>query len=53
MASFHVADASEYLAITGWGIDGVKLAKKACVFVGQQCKKFSISPVRYEFEVHA
>jgi hypothetical protein len=53
MASFKVADASEYLAITGWGIDDVKLAKKAWVFVGQQCKKFSISPVNYEFEVHA
>uniref|UniRef100_A0A453BS11 Flotillin-like n=2 Tax=Aegilops tauschii subsp. strangulata TaxID=200361 RepID=A0A453BS11_AEGTS len=53
MASFQVADASEYLAITGWGIDDVKLAKKAWVFVGQQCKKFSISPVNYEFEVHA
>uniref|UniRef100_A0ACD5U9L2 Uncharacterized protein n=1 Tax=Avena sativa TaxID=4498 RepID=A0ACD5U9L2_AVESA len=53
MASFHVADASEYLAITGWGIDDVKLAKKAWVFVGQQCKKFSISPENYEFEVHA
>ncbi|CAM0956762.1 unnamed protein product [Alopecurus aequalis] len=53
MASFHVADASEYLAITGWGIDDVKLAKKAWVFAGQQCKKFCISPVNYEFEVHA
>ncbi|CAM0905012.1 unnamed protein product [Alopecurus aequalis] len=53
MASFHVADASEYLAITGWGIKDVKLAKKAWVFVGQQCKKFCISPVNYEFEVHA
>uniref|UniRef100_R7W0M3 Flotillin-like n=1 Tax=Aegilops tauschii TaxID=37682 RepID=R7W0M3_AEGTA len=53
MASFHVADASEYLAITGWGIDDVKLAKKAWVFVGQQCKKLCISPVNYEFEVHA
>ncbi|KQJ97144.1 flotillin-like protein 2 [Brachypodium distachyon] len=53
MARFHVADASQYLAITGWGIDDVKLAKKALVFVGQDCKKFSISPVNYEFEVHA
>ena len=53
MATFRVADASEYLAITGWGIHDVKLAKKAWVFVGQQCKKFSISPVNYEFEVHA
>ncbi|RLN20061.1 hypothetical protein C2845_PM02G11390 [Panicum miliaceum] len=53
MASFKVADASEYLAITGWGIDDVKLAKKAWVWVGQQCKKFDITPVNYEFEVHA
>nr|CAB3499350.1 unnamed protein product [Digitaria exilis] len=47
MASFKVADASEYLAITGWGIDDVKLAKKAW------CKKFDITPVNYEFEVRA
>uniref|UniRef100_A0ACD5U5K0 Uncharacterized protein n=1 Tax=Avena sativa TaxID=4498 RepID=A0ACD5U5K0_AVESA len=53
MATFRVADASEYLAITGWGIQDVKLAKKAWIFVGQQCKRFSISPVNYEFEVHA
>lgn len=53
MASFHVADASEYLAITGWGINDVKLEKKAWVWVGQRCKKFDISPVNYEFEVHA
>ncbi|KAM0837509.1 hypothetical protein ACQ4PT_061595 [Festuca glaucescens] len=53
MATFRVADASEYLAITGWGIHDVKLAKKAWVFAGQQCKRFSISPVNYEFEVHA
>ncbi|KAF8672308.1 hypothetical protein HU200_049507 [Digitaria exilis] len=45
MASFKVADASEYLAITGWGIDDVKLAKKAW--------KFDITPVNYEFEVRA
>ncbi|KAM3355149.1 hypothetical protein ACQJBY_025747 [Aegilops geniculata] len=53
MASFIVADASEYLAITGWGINDVKLAKKAWVFAGQQCKKFSVTPVNYEFEVNA
>jgi flotillin len=53
MASFVVADASEYLAITGWGINDVKLAKKSLVFVGQQCKKFSIVPVNYSFEVNA
>jgi flotillin len=53
MARFVVADASEYLAITGWGIDDVKLAKKSLVFVGQQCKKFSVTPVNYTFEVNA
>jgi hypothetical protein len=44
MASFKFADVSEYLAITGWGIDDVKLAKKAWVWVIQQCKKFDITP---------
>uniref|UniRef100_A0A0D9XKR9 Flotillin-like n=1 Tax=Leersia perrieri TaxID=77586 RepID=A0A0D9XKR9_9ORYZ len=53
MARFMVAGPSEYLAITGWGIDDVKLAKKAWVFTGQQCKKFDISPVNYEFKVEA
>uniref|UniRef100_A0ACD5XIM1 Uncharacterized protein n=1 Tax=Avena sativa TaxID=4498 RepID=A0ACD5XIM1_AVESA len=53
MARYVVADASEYLAITGWGIDDVKLAKKAFVFLGQQCKKFSVTPVNYTFEVNA
>jgi cytochrome P450 family 89 subfamily A len=33
MAAFKVGDASEYLAITGWGIDAVKLAKKTWVWV--------------------
>ncbi|PUZ58013.1 hypothetical protein GQ55_5G476300 [Panicum hallii var. hallii] len=50
MASLEVADASEYLAITGRGLDDVKLAKKA----SEQGKKFDTTPpVNYEFEVHA
>uniref|UniRef100_A0A0E0M8W2 Flotillin-like n=1 Tax=Oryza punctata TaxID=4537 RepID=A0A0E0M8W2_ORYPU len=53
MALFVVAGPSEYLAITGWGIDDVKLAKKAWVFAGQRCSKFDISPVNYEFNVEA
>ncbi|KAF0929486.1 hypothetical protein E2562_021582 [Oryza meyeriana var. granulata] len=53
MARFVVAGPSEYLAITGWGIDDVKLAKKAWVWVGQQCMKFNISPENYEFNVQA
>ncbi|KAF0929485.1 hypothetical protein E2562_021581 [Oryza meyeriana var. granulata] len=53
MARFVVAGASECLAITGWGIDDVKLAKKSWVWVGQQCKKFDISPENYEINVQA
>uniref|UniRef100_A0A0E0M8W1 Flotillin-like n=1 Tax=Oryza punctata TaxID=4537 RepID=A0A0E0M8W1_ORYPU len=53
MARFVMAGPSEYLAITGWGIDDVKLAKKAWVFAGQRCSKFDISPVKYEFYAEA
>ncbi|ONK81767.1 uncharacterized protein A4U43_C01F32670 [Asparagus officinalis] len=50
---YKVAKASQYLAITGWGIDDVKLAKKAWIFPGQSCSTFDISPVNYEFDVQA
>uniref|UniRef100_A0A0E0EZ15 Flotillin-like n=1 Tax=Oryza meridionalis TaxID=40149 RepID=A0A0E0EZ15_9ORYZ len=53
MARFMVAGASEYLAITGWGIDDVKLAKKAWVFAGQKCVKFDATPVSYDIDVQA
>ncbi|XP_074586918.1 flotillin-like protein 1 [Curcuma longa] len=51
--SFKVANASEYLAITGWGIDDIRLAKKAWVFLGQSCARFDVSPVNYTFQVEA
>ena len=44
---------SEYLAITGWGIPDIKLAKKEWIFPGQKCTKFDVSPVNYTFEVQA
>ena len=50
---YKVASASKYLAITGWRIDDVKLAKKAWVLPGQSCTVFDISPVNYEFDVQA
>ncbi|KMT18997.1 hypothetical protein BVRB_2g030940 [Beta vulgaris subsp. vulgaris] len=50
---FRVANASEYLVITGVGIKDIKLAKKAWVLPGQSCTKFDISPVNYTFEVQA
>ncbi|XP_006661869.1 flotillin-like protein 1 [Oryza brachyantha] len=51
--AYRIASASEYLAITGYGIDDVKLAKKAWVAPGQRCTRFDISPVNYTFEVQA
>ncbi|KAG6479192.1 flotillin-like protein 1 [Zingiber officinale] len=51
--SFKVASASEYLAITGWGINDIRLAKKAWVFIGQSCARFDVSPVNYTFQVEA
>ncbi|TVU22647.1 hypothetical protein EJB05_32361, partial [Eragrostis curvula] len=51
MATFRVAGAStEYLAITGWGVDDVKLAKKAWVWLGQRCKTLDVAPASYEME---
>ncbi|KAL8216827.1 hypothetical protein R6Q57_023664 [Mikania cordata] len=50
---YRVASASEYLVITGFGIDDIKIAKKAWVLPGQSYSVFDISPVNYTFEVMA
>jgi flotillin len=50
---WKVAGPSEYLAITGWGIDDIRLEKKAWVLPGQKCSRFDVSPVNYTFEVEA
>ena len=53
MAYYRVAKASEYLAITGFRVKDIKLAKKAWILPGQSCTVFDISPVNYTFEVQA
>ncbi|CAA6667030.1 unnamed protein product [Spirodela intermedia] len=53
MAWYRVARASEYLAITGFRVSDIKLAKKAWILPGQSCTVFDISPVNYTFEVQA
>ncbi|KAJ1413153.1 Band 7 domain [Sesbania bispinosa] len=50
---YRVANASEYLVITGVGIKDIKLAKKAWVLPGQSYTVFDVSPVNYTFEVQA
>ncbi|KAK7859310.1 flotillin-like protein 1 [Quercus suber] len=48
---WKIAAASEYLAITGWGITDIRLAKKSWVFPGQRYTRLDMSPVNYTFEV--
>ncbi|XP_075665347.1 flotillin-like protein 3 [Castanea sativa] len=48
---WKTAGASEYLAITGWGITDIRLAKKSWVFPGQRYTRLDMSPVNYTFEV--
>ncbi|CAA0404740.1 unnamed protein product [Arabidopsis thaliana] len=50
---FKVARASQYLAITGGGIEDIKLSKKSWVFPWQRCTVFDVSPVNYTFKVQA
>ncbi|XP_013620019.1 PREDICTED: flotillin-like protein 1 isoform X2 [Brassica oleracea var. oleracea] len=50
---FRVARASQYLAITGAGIEDIKLSKKSWVFPWQSCTVFDVSPVNYTFKVQA
>ncbi|XVF07178.1 hypothetical protein REPUB_Repub06bG0116200 [Reevesia pubescens] len=50
---YKVANASEYLVITGIGIPDIKLSKKAWILPGQSYTVFDVSPVNYTFEVQA
>ncbi|PON88519.1 Flotillin [Trema orientale] len=53
MINYRVASPSEYLAITGSGIDDIKLAKKALIWPFQRCTRLDVSPVNYTFDVQA
>lgn len=50
---YKVANASEFLVITGYGVKDIKLAKKAWILPGQSCTVFDVSPVNFTFEVQA
>lgn len=50
---YKVAKASQFLVITGAGIDDIKLAKKASIWPGQSWTIFDVTPVNYTFEVNA
>ncbi|KAL3381030.1 hypothetical protein AABB24_001254 [Solanum stoloniferum] len=50
---YHVARASEFLVITGIGINELKITKKALVWPLQKCRIIDVTPVNYTFEVNA
>lgn len=50
---YKVAKASEYLVVTGLGINDINITKKAWILPGQSWTKFDVSPVNYTFEVQA
>ncbi|MCJ1307832.1 hypothetical protein MMC25_001480 [Agyrium rufum] len=51
--SYHVADASSYVVVTGGGVKDVKIVKKAWVQPWQKCAVISISPFDFEITLQA
>jgi len=50
---YRTSSPSEYLAVTGFGIDGTLIAKKRWLFPGQQYSVIDISPQNYELDIEA
>ncbi|KAK4737420.1 hypothetical protein R3W88_001117 [Solanum pinnatisectum] len=50
---YRIARASEFLVITGIGINELKITKKALVWPLQKCQVIDVTPVNYTFEVNA
>ena len=44
---YAIADANEYLVITGQGIEDVKITKKAWIWPFQRCSRISVLPADY------
>jgi flotillin len=50
---YHISEPSAYLAITGFGIKNVKVAKKAFVQPFQKVCRFSITPFDFSLSLQA
>jgi len=53
MVWYHVSEPSSYLAITGVGIEGVQVKKKAFILPFQKVCKFSITPFDFSLNMQA
>lgn len=50
---YSIAKPEEYLCITGMGIRGLRICKRAYVWPFQKCQKFSIQPQDYPLNLQA
>lgn len=50
---YYVAQANEYLVMTGSGIDEVKVVKKGLLWPGQKLSRFTLTPISYSIDIHA
>ncbi|KAG0645919.1 Flotillin 1 [Hyphodiscus hymeniophilus] len=50
---YVISSPDEYLAITGRGIDKVKITKKSFIWPFQRCQRFSIQPFDYSMSLQA
>lgn len=44
---------SQYLAVTGWGVEGTLITKKKWLLPGQQYRILDVSPENYEIDIQA
>ncbi|KAK5058899.1 hypothetical protein LTR84_011163 [Exophiala bonariae] len=50
---YHISDASEYLVVTGGGVDDVRIVKKAFVYPWQRVARISVSPFDFSLNLQA
>ncbi|KAL1967845.1 hypothetical protein VTN77DRAFT_2534 [Rasamsonia byssochlamydoides] len=50
---YYIANANEYLVITGAGIPDLRICKKAMVMPWQRCSKISVSPFDFSLNLQA
>jgi hypothetical protein len=53
MVFYHVAEPNSYLAITGAGIESVRICKKGFVYPLQKVTKISITPFDFSMSLQA
>lgn len=50
---YHISDASEYLVVTGAGVEDVRIVKKAFVYPWQRVARISVSPFDFSLNLQA